>query len=957
MSINNDSLEKLGTIRCRFPKNIIISYININSIRNKLDNLEIMMGELVDVLTISESKLDGTFPTSQFEMQGFKRPYRLDVSDQSGGLLTFVRNDIPSRKLTDFKLPKDIQIIPVELNLRKVKWLLLNIYKHPKQNVSYFLEILSNMIIWYSSYDNIIINGDFNLEPDNPVLSNFLNINALYNHQKEKSCWKSPLGSCIDLIISNRKHSIMNTGTVETGLSDHHLLIYTMLKTTFDKLPPKLIQYRSWKDFDENLFRCELEQKLYNVYDYATFHRIFNNALDRYAPMRTKILRGNNQPHVNKFLRKAIMKRSRLKNIAIKTKSNEDMAAYKKQRNLVVNLNRQAKKDRFANTGTKSRNFWKVTKPYFSSGGSVCREKILLVENGKVVSEDAEIASAFNLYFNRVTDSLEIPEIPESTINNLDPILSIISKYKSHPSILTIKTKYQRKNAFEFHAITEETMLREILSLNPGKSVSGSIPIKALQLAVSECVSVLTEYFNNSIVGTSLFPDELKLADIIPSFKRGSSTDKINYRPIGLLPAVSKVFEKLIAKQLNPFTKTFFSKFLCGFREGLSSQYAILNMLRNWQSYLRTSGKVGAVLMDLSKAFDVLPHDLLLAKLEAYGFGPWSLKLFWNYLNNRKHRVRIGSSISEYLEILLGVPQGSVLGPILFNIFVNDLLLSVTGSSICNFADDNTIYAGDHDITSVVCHLNNDLRTVSDWFSCNGMVANPEKFQFILPGAEANSTHVTIGSVTIPNSNEVKLLGVTIDSQMNFFPHIKNLCTKASSKIKALMRIRKFLTQEQAITLVNAYILSPFNFCPLVWMFCSKQAHNLINSVHYKALCAKFNTFEYNFEQLLQMSDSCTIHDRNLKLLVIEIYKTLHRLNPEIMWGTFKLKPNTYNLRQGHSLVVPIAKSSSATNYFDFRASLAWNHLQSSIKNEKTLIKFKRSLRPHKIYCKCKGCM
>ena len=145
-------------------------------------------------------------------------------------------------------------------------------------------------------------------------------------------------------------------------------------------------------------------------------------------------------------------------------------------------------------------------------------------------------------------------------------------------------------------------MLREIMSLNSGKSVSGSIPVKALQLGAGECVSILTEYFNNSIVGTSLFPDELKLADIIPTYKRGITTDKVNYRPISLLPAVSKVFEKLIAKQLKPFTKTFFSKYLCGFREGLNSQYAILNMLRNWQSYLRTSEKVGAVLMDLSKA-------------------------------------------------------------------------------------------------------------------------------------------------------------------------------------------------------------------------------------------------------------------------------------------------------------------------------------------------------------------
>ena len=475
----SDPFGKLKNTRLKNPNRLIIAQLNINSLRNKFDSLVRMLHNNLDILLISETKIDSSFPTAQFQIEGYTT-YRLDRNANGGGILLYIREDIPST-LLNFDM--SIESFFIEINIRKKKWLLVGTYNPNKNLISNHLkEIGKNLDNYSSKYDNFILLGDLNSEPTESAVKDFCEIYSCKNLIKDKTCFKNPLKpSYIDLIITNRPKSFQNSVTVETGLSDFHKMTLTVMKVFYKKQKPNIVTYRNYKHFSNEAFMLDVKNSIIqmtsenNDLEFDRLKTALDEAIQRHAPIKKRYVRANQVPFINKKINKEIMKRSRLRNKFLNTKKDIDRKAYNKQRNLCVSLIRIEKKNFFSNINTSD-----------------------------------------------ITD---------------------------------------------------------------------------------------------------------------------------NYRPVSILCNFSKIYERCIYDQIQLFFDSLLSKYQCGFRRGYNAQHCLITLIEKWKKSVDNGGAFGALLNDLSKALDCLPHELLIAKLDAYGFDKSSLKLMHSYLSNRKQRVKINDNI------------------------------------------------------------------------------------------------------------------------------------------------------------------------------------------------------------------------------------------------------------------------------------------------------------------------
>ena len=460
--------------------------------RNKFDILTDQITGNLDVMVISETKLDDSFPESQFKIPGYSSPFRLDRDQHGGGIMAFVREDITAKFLS-FE-DKPIEALFIKLNFRKKKWLLSCSYNPNKNNISNHLQRLRNSLDLYSAkYENIILIGDFNVSPEESHMETFCESYGLKNLIKVPTCYKNSQNpSCIDLILTNSPLSFQSSGVNETGLSDFHKMTVTVMKTTFQKLDPKIIHYRDYRKYCNDSFRQDLLSTLVmeniNLSNgLQKFIGICIKTMDKFAPRKKKYSRGNNMQFMNKSLCRAHMKRTRLRKCYLKNRSEQNRLSYVKQRNYCVSLLRKTKKDYYANLNVKdivdNKQFWRTVKLLFSDK-TMSNEKITLVEDETVTTQDEKNAEPLNLFFSSAVKNLKIPEFSDT--NPLaerlsDPVLKAILKYNNHPSIAAIRNANNNSH-FHFNEVSVEEVYKEIRKLSTRKSVqSTDIPIRVLK--------------------------------------------------------------------------------------------------------------------------------------------------------------------------------------------------------------------------------------------------------------------------------------------------------------------------------------------------------------------------------------------------------------------------------------------------------------------------------------------
>ena len=604
-------------------------------------------------------------------------------------------------------------------------------------------------------------------------------------------------------------------------------------------------------------------------------------------------------------------------------------------RNHVSNMLKKSKSDYYHSVilenKHKPRTLWKHLRELLpgSKGAGING----IFDGNKIVKDKKDMANIMNEHFTTIGHKL-VEQLPSP--QNPPDLTNIMPKVGTNLQLCNISPDYVEK---------------QLKNLPTRKAVGlDKLPNKLLKEAAAQISHPLTFIFNMSLQ-TGTFPSEWKKARVIPVFKSGDRTTKTNYRPISVLPVVSKILERYVHTTFMAFlTKhNLLHLYQSAFRKFHSTTTALLHITNHWLDNIDKGMVTCSIFLDLSKAFDTVNLTILVGKLAQYGVSGKELEWFKSYLFGRKQVVSIDGNHSEMRDVTIGVPQGSILGPLLFLVYMNDLPNTPTKCSVNMFADDTQIDHAAKSPSNLQNTINADLQRVNQFLIENRLSLNVKKTNYMLIGTKErlkkfSNLQIAIGDNKIDRVDSAKYLGVEVDENLNWITHAEKTASKIASKIGILRRLKHIIPNSTLVTVYNSFILPHFDYCDIVWDNTTKTAKENLQKLQNKAARILLGAQKTEHrEDLFKTLDWLSLQNRRNLHKCIIVYKSTNSLAPQYLCNLFKTNNeiHKYNTRSKQDL--HHVRSTLECHNKGFKASSIrlWNTLPLNIRNQENVNTFK----------------
>ena len=924
-----------------------IMHLNARSIRNKIDFIS-NLSDSYQILCFSETHLDDSVDSSSLQIDGFDMPLRNDRSQHGGGVMMYLSNLLSYKRRTDLENQR-IETIWTEVKLKSQTVLICCFYRSDL-NVSQtvFIDEIEPAIDQALDYTpNVILLGDINIDfinLSNRRLLDFLTIYNLRNILREPTRIVGNSSSLIDPIIVSDGCQILDCGTldVDNTISDHKAT-YISIKTELSFGNSYYRDIWNYKNADFEELNDKISQFDWdNIIDRASsvdeacinFTVTFISLCKSCIPRKRVLIRPSDKPWFTSELRLNIRIRDRLRRKALKSNNARDKDCYKKQRNKVNNMKKYAKEtymnnyeDMILNQNCGSKTFWQLMGRLVDKQPKTSTLPPLHNSDDVYAFTDDEKTNILNDYFCSISslDDSNI-ELPDFNIRTESSLSNIIINTSEVIDVLSS------------------------LKLNKASGPDG-ISHRMLKYTSKTIAIPLCKLFNLSL-RTNSFPALWKLAHVMPIFKKGDRSLVSNYRPISLVSCVGKSFERVIFKHVynHLITNSMIYPYQSGFLPGHSTVHHLIELTHQTCLALEKYETNCQIFCDISKAFDRVWHRGLLLKLENYGINGHLLQWFEDYLKDRSQKVLINETSSSEKFISAGVPQGSVLGPLLFLIYINDISDELTGLARL-FADDTSLSYSSTNLQQIEIVLNEDLRKLSEWAKKWLILFNPLKTEVMLISNIFNDGNIELimDGMVLKIVEFHKHLGVYLSSTNKWSKHIDTIIESASKQISFLRKIKYRFSKETLNTLYCTYIRPLLEYASEVWDGCTQTDTNRLEQVQLNA--ARIVTGLPIFASLNSLYAETgweTLSKRRINKKLSLMYKIVNREAPGYLIDLLPDQINErtpYQLRNNQNFEVPFTRLCSFENSFYPSTLRLWNDLDIETRNSPTLLEFKRKIK------------